>query len=131
MHDLAVHCVLHDMLRGHTLVPLAVEGGAAAAREGNGSGERWKGIGVSRAEWTGARGEQRSAELEPGTHSRKRDMNSEMCRSNVSVLEVRIAAKGVHVRSNVAIFGVQHRFRHSVEGVGKVHLASGATNRFR
>lgn len=55
-------------------------------------------------------------------------MNSEMCRSNVSVLEVRIAAKGVHVRSNVAIFGVQHRFRHSVEGVGKVHLASGATN---
>jgi len=60
MHDLAVQCVLHDMLRGHTLVPLAVEGGAAAAREGtNGSGERWKGNGVSRAEWTGERGERR------------------------------------------------------------------------
>ena len=64
-------------------------------------------------------GSKGAAELEPGTHSRKRDMNSEMCRSNVSVLEVRIAATGgVHVRSNVAIFGVQRRFRHSVEGVG-------------
>jgi hypothetical protein len=50
-------------------------------------------------------GSEGAAELEPGTHSRKRDMNSEMCRSNVSVLEVRIAAKGVHARSNVAIFG--------------------------
>ena len=46
-----------------------------------------------------------AAELEPATHSRKRDMNSEMCRSNVSVLEVRIAAKGVHVRSNAAMVG--------------------------
>ena len=76
-------------------------------------------------------GSEGAAELEPGTHSRKRDMNSEMCRSNVSVLEVRIAAKGgVHVRSNVAIFGVQRRFRHSVEGVGKVDLDRGATNLF-
>ena len=49
-----------------------------------------------------------AAELEPATHSRKRDMNSEMCRSNVSVLEVRIAAKGVHVRSNAAMVGRQH-----------------------
>ena len=72
------------------------------AKGTNGSGERWKGNGVSglvREENKGA------AELEPATHSRKRDMNSEMCRSNVSVLEVRIAAKGVHVRSNAAMVG--------------------------
>ena len=76
------------------------------AKGTNGSGERWKGNGVSGLVHEENKG---AAELEPATHSRKRDMNSEMCRSNVSVLEVRIAAKGVHVRSNAAMVGRQRR----------------------